>query len=67
MPPHLRFPIACHGAREPHDIQVTEETHDKQPGHNVHRGVLGLRLWNTVRDVVFTNVIDQHRTENAGD
>lgn len=47
------------------DQVIADEPDHQQSGHDVHGGVVGLRLRHTMRDVVFADVVHQHRTEDA--
>src|SRR5665213_1579834 len=48
------------------DEEVAYEADHQQPGHDVHGGVVGLRLRHAVIDVVLADIVHQHRTEDAG-
>src|SRR4051795_7206022 len=48
------------------DAEIGEEADHEQSGHDVHGGVVGLRLRHAMGDVVFADVVDQHRSGDAG-
>jgi hypothetical protein len=48
------------------DAEIGEEANHEQPGHDVHGGVVGLRLRHAVRDVEFADVVDQYRAGDSG-
>ena len=46
--------------------EVADEPDDEQPGHDVHRRRVGVGLRDAMRDLVFANVVHEHRTDDAG-
>src|SRR6185437_3523627 len=44
---------------------IADEAHHQQSSHDVHGRVVGLRLRDTVIDLILANVVHQHRTEDA--
>src|SRR6185437_16747348 len=45
------------------DEEIADEADHQQYRHDVHRDVVGLGLRHAMRDVVFADVVDEHRTE----